>query len=460
MSLPSKSNPIWGNAEFKKFPLKFRIEAILSDGQWYTDDKVRMLCGEPDGTEVKPIFRALVEEGVITGHPNGDSYCMSYAQMKKWRADNGVPLEAQVISKIVAPRIFGSGAHRMTENEFFDMAPLHQLGTVTFHVSDVSMLDQIRRDLGWMGKFKLEKDNRCKLLCLSAPIARQRLLEYDAAHEGRVLVKGCNSHNVSMQRELCELDQSALADIVEYYVAFAPVLVPYITKTFRTYMSNASASELKSESDSILCEWIINFIQKYKESDSRPFSVMVKTVLPKRVYEFSNNQIGRDVNKFQVNKAKAIKSLNDENGTEPDTYYSNETIRHRMMDAGYKLSKSEYADYDAALDSWRKSNWATTLDWDDGEQKSVSKDKKQYDTCKIVDPFSSDAITAMERRSGLQRAVVRAGVESGEYADALTVLRMMTDSRTLNDVLSMGESFNMSDGFKRSLASCITSYII
>lgn len=453
MSLPQKSKPLWNAGEFKKLPLEFRVGAITSDGQWYTPDKVRSLCGEREPVTVRPIMDKMVEAGQLQRHQNGESYCMSLEQMTEWRRKNNIPVDAQVISRIVAPRVFGNPNKKLfTENEFFADAPLHQIGSVTFYLKDVSKFDEVRGDLGFLGKFKLESGNKCKLTCLSAPIARQKLLQYDEEHNGEVLVR-CNSNNVSLQRELCELDQAALEDAIEYYVAFAPVLVPYLKKTFNTYMTKGSNTDVKAEGDSIICQWIIGYIKKYKETKSIPFSVLVQQIMPKQVYEYSGNQIGMDVNKFQSNKNKAIKALNAENGlTDPETYYSSDTIRRKMMENGYKLSRQEYMDYDAALDSWRKTNWATELSWDDGEQKAV----KEYDPNVMVDPFSTEELEAIERRSELQRAIIIAGVDSGDYDSVVKTLRTMGDSRTLSELLSDGEGLDLSDEYKRALAACIS----
>lgn len=455
MSLPQKSRPLWNAGEFRKLPLEFRVGAITSDGQWYTPDKVRSLCGEREPVTVRPIMDKMVDEGRLNRHSNGESYCMSLDQMTRWRNENNVPVQAQVISRIVAPRIFGNPNKRLfTENEFFADAPLHQIGSVTFYLKNVSDFDEIRRSLGFLGKFKLESGNKCKLICLSAPTARNKLLQYDEEHGGEILLR-CNSNNVSLQRELCELDQAALADAIEYYVAFAPVLVPYIKKTFSTYMSKGSNADVKAEGDSIVCQWIIGYIKKYKETKSIPFSVLVQQIMPKQVYEYSSNQIGMDVNKFQSNKNKAIKALNAENGlTDPETYYSSETIRRKMLENGYKLSRQEYMDYDAALDSWRKTNWATDLSWDDGEQKSLG---GGYDPNVMVDPFSTEELEAIDRRSGLQKAIITAGVRSGDHEATLKTLQMMGDSRTLTELLGDGAGLDLSDEFKRALASCISS---
>lgn len=458
MSLPQKSNPIWNTAEFKKLPLEFRVGAIISDGQWYTADKIRSLCGEREPVTVRPILDEMCRDGEVNMHENGESFCMDLQQMKAWRDRNHMPLEAQTISRIVAPRIFGSPSkRRYTENEFFAQAPLHQLGTVTFYLEDASMLDDLKREFGWMGKFKMEEGGRCKLMCLSAPVARAKIIQYDADHGGTILARSCNSYNVGLQRELCELDQDALTDIIEYYVAFAPILVPQLKKTFSTYMSNGSTGDVKAEGNSVICQWIIGSIQKYKETGPYPFSVLVQQVIPRLMYEYSSNQIGVDVNKFQVNKNRAIKMLNAENGlTDPQTYYSADTVRMKMMENGFKLSRREYRDYDAALDSWRKTTWATDLAWDDGEQKSVG----EYDPNMMVDPFSNEELEAVERRSGLQQAIIHAGVDSGDYDACMRTLRVMTDSRSLSELLAGGNGLNVGDGFKRSLASCVSRYMV
>ena len=81
---------------------------------------------------------------------------------------------------------------------------------------------------------------------------------------------------------------------------------------------------------------------------------------------------------------------------------------------------------------------------------------KEYDPNVMVDPFSTEELEAIERRSELQRAIITAGVDSGDYDSVVKTLRTMGDSSTLSELLSDGEGLDLSDEYKRALAACIS----
>lgn len=458
---------LWENEEFKQLPIEFRVAAIMSDGQYYTADKVRMLCQEKPGFKVKPILEDMVGRGELCAHPNGVTFYMTLKQLKSWREANSVSLTARPIRKIVAPRIFGEGEHQCTENELFLRAPLHQVGTVTFTLTDPFVINEMRSQLGWMGEFKMENEIRGKLYCLAAAAARQRMLKFEEEQGGHVFQPGrCTTHNVSMRRELCELDKSAVTDLVQYYTKFARKLVPYIGKTFNTYMgagpgntgrdmSPESKADVAAESDAIIMSWIVNLVQKFDESSGYPFSVYLQRVVPNFVYDYAVKQVGPEVNKFQIEKNKAIKRLNKANGNpSASVYYSTETIRRDMAANGFRITREEYLACDSSLDSWRKLRKpAVDLNWDDGEEKQIG---GGYDPAVKKDPFDPEAIADLDRRHRVQAAIISAGMDSGEYAASVKTMRLLSDSRSLAMLLMSGDSLDLPDSFKESLAVALS----
>lgn len=454
---------MWENDEFKNLPIEFRVAAIVSDGQYYTADKVRILCQEKPGFQVKPILVEMVKRGELLAHPNGVTFYMTLEQLKAWRSANNVPLTARPIRRIVAPRIFGTGEHQCTENELFLRAPLHQVGTVTFRLMDPYVINELRSRLGWMGEFKMEAEDRGKLYCLAASAARQRMLKFEEEQGGKVFCPGrCTTHNVSRRRELCELDRSAVMDLVQYYTKFSRKLVPYINKTFDTYMgggpgvtsknmSSEAKADVAAESDAIVMSWIMKLVQQFDESSGYPFSVYLQQVLPNFVYDYSVKQVGPEVNKFQIEKNKAIKRLNKATGNpQASVFYSSETIRRDMAANGFRITREEYLACDSSLDSWRKMRKpATGLNWEDGEEKQVG---SAYDPAAKKDPFNPEAIADLERRHRVQAAILSAGMDAGEYAASVKTMRLLSDSRSLAALIMSGDSLDLPDGFKASLA--------
>ena len=263
---------MYTNEEFKQLNVRYRVGAILSDGQWYTADKIRMCCHEPDLREIQPIIDDMVHNNQVIPGGNGVSYRMSLAQMKAWRKANGISMEDQPIPKLIYPRVFGSGSREMTEIEMFERAPLHQVSILTFMLHDPSRIDDIRRDFGYLGKFKpMSVPGKFQLYALSNSVTKNMLLSWEASHggEGSVFVKGkFNSNNSSRRRELAEMDKDVVNDFIIFYIQFAKYLVPSIKKTFNVYIGGKIGSnnsyesrETITEGDEVIMQWLFALIQ-------------------------------------------------------------------------------------------------------------------------------------------------------------------------------------------------------
>jgi hypothetical protein len=446
---------MYTNEEFKQLTIRYRVGAVLSDGQWYTADKIRTCCHEPNLKEIQPILNDMVENDQVIPGDNGVSYRMSLAQMKTWRNANGMSMEDQPIPKLIYPRIFGRGSREMTEIEMFEKAPLHQVSILTFMLHDPSKIDDIRRDLGYLGKFKpMSLSGKFQLYALSNSVAKNMLLSWEASHggEGSVFVKGkFNSNNSSRRRELAEMSRDAVNDFIIFYIQFAKYLVPSIKKTFNVYIGGSIGSnnsyesrETTTEGDAVIMQWLLTLIQTYDEKKCVPFSYLIVMQFPRKTYDYSSKVIGDDLNRFQLEKNRAIKRLKvDDDGKSGSSRHLNDKsiLREMNKNGETKRTMREYEDLNLSLKTWQKSYSPQSLDWSEtGEEKKFTQS-----------PVNADFIKDIERRSNLHHAIIMTAIDTKDWYSEEAILSALVDDSIASAMIS-GKMDNISNEFKDALA--------
>lgn len=464
-----KERALWTNDEFSQMTLPFKVGAILSDGQWYTDDKIRLYAKEKTVDGVDAILDTMLKDGRIIRSDNGVSYRMSLDQLRQWRRENGISIDAQIIPKLLYPRIFGEGSHQMTEVEMFLSVPLHPVGILTFRLYDDSRIDDLRSDLGYLGLFKPTKEEgKYKLFALSNKSNKAELLKYEDSHGGHIFVPGkFNSNNTSKRRETIEFDQTALSEFVSFYVEFSKVLVPSMVKTFDVYLGSGPgdtgmrrSKDTIAEGNSVILQWILELVQTYNESRCVPFSAAAMATLPKKGYDFASSVLGDEVNKFQLEKNRSIKRLNEvrkKNGTLSSKYIDDDVIVEDMNESGYAITGRKYRELDNVLKTWQKSHSNQQLDWEEtGEEKKFKNSASQSSNV-VSDAFSnSEVMEDLERRSDVQSAVVNASTDSGDWKSGVTMLRLLADSSLANVIMGSNDDI-VTDNYKDSLAVSLSN---
>ena len=509
---------LYTNEEFKKKDIGFRVGAILSDGQWYTADKIRLWAKEHDLDEIQPILDEMIHDDAAILGPNGVSYRMSLKQMEEWRHKNGMAMDAQPIPKLIYPRVFGHGANRMTEVEMFECAPLHQVSILTFMLKDPSKIDDIKRDLGYLGKFKEMPGapGKYQLYSLSNSVTKKVMLRWELDHgkEGSVFVKGrFTSNNSSRRREIVEMNSDAVNGFISFYTQFAKYLVPSVKRTLNVYIAGGMGSGAVTESretvlegDKVISEWILSLMQSYDEQRCTPFSYILQVQLPRKSYDYSSKKIGIELNKFQIEKNRAIKRLNaavknaalnaaktskdmiedtTENMIEADASLSdiasdvssaittiagsveekrdkvkkivrdvkegqrfdNETIfkEIRKGDSDLKgITLEEYEDMDASLKTWQKSYSTKSLDW------SETGEEKMFKQSSANNSFLED----IERRSEVHHAVILAAMRTGDVESEELIFNALASDSIASAMMS-GKINGVTDGFRDALAQCL-----
>lgn len=441
-----RTKPLYSMKEFLGFPLDVKVGLVLSDGQWYTPEKIAKTIKYKNVDEVRGIMDGMVANDELLVHENGLSYRMSLQQLEDWRGAHHVPLEAQVVDKILYPRIFGYGSHRRTEVELFLDAPLHRVGYVTMKLVPTADIAQLKADMGYIGEIKETEPGVYRLYCLSADYVKKKVIAYENANGGPGTLfqrGGVNTYNVAMRREVSEMNQYAVEDLIRFYVQFSQILNPQIRKALDHYLPATDrvaldgTNAMKSMRDSQVTEWVINAVTKYNERRPIPFAVYVENLLPRHAYDYANKQVGAEVNYFQLKKAKAIRVLDKQaknKNRSADDYYPDTVIHDTMKDIGYNITMEQYKEYDEALKTWQKSRMTHSFEWDETGEERYMNEASQPTMLSGIEHESIDA----ESQHRIQLSAVKAAIKTRDWQSGIIMLKLLGNSSTLMEALDKG----------------------
>ena len=300
-------------------------------------------------------------------------------------------------------------------------------------------------------------------------------------------------------------------EFIRFYTQFSKYLVPSVKKTLNVYIAGGMGSgavtesrETVTEGDNVISEWILSLIQSYDETHCVPFSYSVMMALPRKSYEYSSQMIGMELNKFQIEKNRAIKRLNVavknaalnaaktskdliedtmESMIDDDTLndvasdvtshistiagnveekrdkikklvsdvagqrFDNKTIFKEIKkgDSDLKgITLEEYEDMDASLKTWQKSYSTKTLDWSEtGEEKRFKQS-----------PINNDFLESIERRSEIHHAIILAAMRTGDIESEELIFNALA-SESIASAMMSGKINGVTDNFRDALAQCL-----
>lgn len=461
-----RTKPLYTDEQFHAQPLGFRVGAILSDGQWYTAEKIRKYCRHDDIDDIQDIIDNMLENDMVVSSDSGESYRMTYDQMHDWRMEHGIPMDAQIIQSILYPRLITVGSKTVTEQEAFLPVKRHRFGSVKFTLKDDADINDIIDNLGYIGRFvHVGYLNRWVVMCLSADWAKKKLEEYEKERggKGHVFVDTGRErpgiYNNGLQRDLNEMDPRALEQIVRFYQTFRTMgptgeirpamLQPSSYRTMQVYLDDGRGdSGVMAQLD----KWIIDAIQHYDERCGSPFAAYLQMVANRRVNDIPKTVIGEELAEFQNMKAKAVKALNRKHG-EGDYFTGKQIVSQLHEDfPSYDIDEERFARLDKELSTWKQMRHMEGLQWDEtGEEKRFDLNR----TGNAVDRQRDMAGSMNERNastSRIQHAVVKAAIRSGSSKDARIMLMMLANSSSLGSALMGSMSAMLSDDYRDALA--------
>ena len=154
---------LYTRSSLKKETPEFRIEAIISDGMWYSFSKWKRLAQVSD-EELQAWIDSNLESGeLIQSKTGAKSFRVGHEYIKEWHRDHGAPEGMQLLDFLFPPRIWGG----MTEIEGFLEAPLREIGIVSF-ICASHVADEVIEALKGIARVRVDQKGNYKAYGLSA----------------------------------------------------------------------------------------------------------------------------------------------------------------------------------------------------------------------------------------------------------------------------------------------------
>lgn len=390
MMLPA----LYTRASLKKESPSFRIEAIISDGMWYSFSKWKRLAQVTDEELQEWIDRATESGDLIQSKTGAKSFRVGHEYIKDWHREHGAPENMQLLDFLFPPRIWGG----MTEIEGFLEAPLREIGIVSF-ICASHVAEEVIEALRGIARVRVDQKGNYKAYGLSAgyikEIIQKIFAKYPAMETDKIY-----SRNESKRREMVDFSSAYANSIVHFYVEFGKSLAKRQKETIQIFLPDYE------DQRSQMVMWVITAIEKYDEFASVPFSGYLDSVLKRWPYDLPMLFLGKDLSTFQRERSRALTRLREKAGDEDGTTsFSAKAISEEMG-----LDSFEFTDLEESHKAWLRSQTATTLTWGEtAEEKSSTN---------VMEPLET-AESDLELASKISEAIVNAALKTGLYDDAL-----------------------------------------
>ena len=382
--------------EFKDRSNKWRIEAVIHDGNWY-DFKKWLRVSKATEEELQ---QWIEDNEDILIKSDESSYRVSYHEIVRWYEQEELDIEDSIVPSNFPPKMWGE----TTETDAFLSAPRRRVGTVSFMIEDEKILKRCVEILRGTAKVMPDKAGRYKAFGLSA------------LHMKNLLSKGLTTKQfdslevktraILMQRELIDLPDEWLSQALSFYAeTFAPTALKSSMSTISIYLKD------RGEIDSQTLIWTINAMKKFDETASVPFSGYISNVLRHWPYDLPDEFLGKELSKFQRERRKAITEA--EKDSEAGKNVDIEVLAGLM-----EMPLSEYVELSNEHDTWMAERNATTLTWQDS-----SNEKKGTLIGKEVTPAQDRG-----KMARLSLATVKAAVDTGDWVSAQMIISNIDES--------------------------------
>lgn len=390
MMLPS----LYTRASLKKESATFRIEAIISDGMWYSFSKWKRLAQVADEELQEWIDSSLESGDLIQSKTGAKSFRVGHEYIKGWHREHGAPDNMQLLDFLFPPRIWGG----MTEIEGFLEAPLREIGIVSF-ICASHVAEEVIEALRGIARVRVDQKGNYKAYGLSAGYIKEIIQGIFAKHPTMDTDK-IYSRNESKRREMVDFSSAYANSIVHFYVEFGKSLAKKEKETIQIFLPDYE------DQRSQMVMWVITAIEKFDESASVPFSGYLDSVLKRWPYDLPMLFLGKDLSSFQRERSRALTRLREKAGDEDGTTsFSAKAISEEMG-----LDSFEFTDLEESHKAWLRSQTATTLTWGEtAEEKSSTN---------VMEPLET-AESDLELASKISEAIISAALKTGLYDDAL-----------------------------------------
>lgn len=329
---------------FNKQDPKWRISAVIHDGNWYDFEKWRKVAK----VKVEELQEWIDKNKDLLIISELGSYRVGYDEIIRWYKEEDLDLEESLVPSNFPPKLWG----RTTETDVFLSAPRRRVGTVSFAAKNKEILSKCANILKGTAKIMPDEAGRYKAHGLSA------------VHIKNLLSKGLNEKEfdsleiktraVIMQRELIDLPLEWLEEALDFYTnTFAPTVLRSSMSTISIYLPD------RNDVHSQTLVWVITAMKKFNEEASVPFSGYLSNVLRHWPYDLPDEYLGKELSKFQRDRKKAIETAEEE-GLSIDGNVPIEVIAEIM-----EISLEKYIELNSEHENWLAEKNATTLTWED-----------------------------------------------------------------------------------------------
>jgi len=357
---------LYKGREFFTLPLEYKLSVLMSDGQWWSPQKLTAMTSYPGGRsgppiitqqpEVERVLGRLQAEGVVVRSATGArSYRYPLESVEQWYQDNNVAYEQRLVASNFPVRLFGG----RTEVEGFLTAPLREVASLSFENVSERVLYAVREALVGVGIVRRGKANRVFVRALAVDPARgiveDTLKQFEESRNLRVSVR-----RMTYRRPVSDLPADFHEDLIEFYVMFLRDILKGQMETIRVF--------LPAEEDQVaqLAEWATETIEKYNEMESVPLSGFLQRTVPYWAMDLPQQFLGKELAVFQRKRAKAIKEMRKEQGVTASHEFPLREIAHHMG-----VEFEEFLVLKEQNDTWFRQRNMDSIIWgdDSGEEK-------------------------------------------------------------------------------------------
>lgn len=394
--------------EFNSKDKIWRIEAVIHDGNWYDKPKWKKVSR----VEEKDLDKWIKENKDVLIKSDEGSYRVDYDEVVRWYDEQEIDIEESIIPNNFPPKLWT----KQTETDIFLNAPRRRVGTVSFVIEQPGTLQKCVQILRGTAKIMPDKLGRYKAYGLSA-IHMKNLLS-KGLDEKEFNSLDLKTRAVLKLRELADLPDEWIEEAVDFYSnVFAPNALRSSMSTISIYLPDGHDIHAQT------VIWVIRAIKKFNEEASVPFAGYLSSVLRHWPYNLPDEQLGKELSKFQRDRKRAIDMAIDKG-------HSNDNVPIEVIAEIMDMPLSQYISLTNEHETWLAEKNATTLKWQDsanekkgslliGQNKRTKADKSA--------------------QANLSLAAVKAAVDSKRWESAYLII----DELDKNDISKdLGENLN------------------
>lgn len=392
--------------KFNEKDERWRIEAVIHDGNWYDIDKWMKVAKVK---EKQTLLDYIEENKDYLIKSELGSYRVNHDEIIRWYKKENIDLEESLVPSNFPPKLWGN----TTETDAFLNAPRRRTGTVSFKTDNDDLLERCAEILKGVGKIMPDVGGRYRAYGLSSSHMRNLLSKGLTESEFKSL--DIKTRSILLQRELIDLPPEWLAEALTFYTeTFAPSILKSSMQTISIYLPD------KNDVRSQIVVWVITAMKKFNEEASVPFSGYLNSVLRHWPYDLPNEYLGKDLAQFQRDRKKALDKAKEQN-------YDSDNVPIEVLADLMDIDKQEYVELNNEHENWLSAKNATTLTWED----SANEKKGEL----IGNGYSAQA--DFDKLAKISLAAVKAGVDTGDWESSDILISQIDESDIISDIAQM-----------------------